>query len=423
MNEETKAFNKKIAIRYIVHMLVTLLIFGGIAYFANEIVLDGQWEGIYLQFTGILYVAVAIYSFLDRKRLYRSARNGMILSCCFLISAMLLFLSDYYVNIPIWLIGGIVAAALVNRNIGLFYVYFFIFHAIYLQGDAVNGLVYHFLCATVLCILIPKMKTWASMLYLMIFAGALVIALAIIMNRFSVDSLLLLDAFSMLCTYLICIFAAMLFGRLLGESTVETEESYAAAEEEFVEVNYDYLDLLAQETSEGDYSAFCDEKAELLQELKKQKKATYAHAMLVGKLSCQAAEAVGMNAAFAKAIGFYQKIGKLHNEQPETHCLILKEHQFPDTLIDAVSQLALGKPEIKETALVAMADEIISNYSVIRHAKKLKLPVEKIVDKTLSKKMFSGMYDASGLSVSEYTGIRNVFVAFLEEQDRKHGFV
>ena len=209
MNEETKAYNKKIMIRYVVHMILTLVLFAGIAYFVNEIILDKLWTQRYLQFTGILYVAMGIYSFLDRKRIYSSLKNGIVLIFCFLISALLLLLSDYYVNVPIWLIGGIAAAALVNRNIGLLYVYFFIFHAIYLQGNAMNGLVYHFLCATVICILIPKMKTWVSMLYLMIFSGCMVIALAIFMNQFSVDEVLLLDSFSILCTYFVCIFVSI----------------------------------------------------------------------------------------------------------------------------------------------------------------------------------------------------------------------
>ena len=73
----------------------------------------------------------------------------------------------------------------------------------------------------------------------------------------------------------------------------------------------------------------------------------------------------------------------------------------------------------KETAVVVMADDIISNYTIIRHMKKMALAPEKIVDKTLDKKMFNGEYDKSGLKVSEYSGLRNAFVAFLKEQDSR----
>lgn len=454
MNEENskKVCKVKIAVGYLSHMLVTLIMFAGVAYFVNEIILEKEWNENYFMYAAALFGIIALYSLLDCRRLYSYFKTEIIMISCFVVSALLLLLSDYYVNVPLWLIGGIAAAALVNRNIGMLYVYFFVFHAIYLQGDCLSGLVFHLVCATIICIVIPKMKSWMSMFYMMVFAGALVIALTIFFNRFALDKLILLDTFTIMCTYFICIFFTMFFVSLLKP---ETEQVTISAEKEVIleePVNYDYLDLMAQETAEElpeqeealtiaetavpelampaesepdmtgimvreDFTDYCDEKSEQLQELKKQKKAIYAHAILAGKLAYQAAERVDLNATLAKAAALYEAVVKMYPE--EEIASVLNRLELPETLIGAV--LALHTDEIvsKETAVVVMADDIISNYTVIRHIKKMSLAPEKIVDKTLDKKMFSGEYDKSGLKVSEYSGLRNAFVAFLKDQDSR----
>lgn len=439
--ENSKRINRvKIAVGYLSHMLVNLLMFAGVAYFVNEIILEKDWNEKYFLYASALFGIMALYSLLDCKRLYSHFRTEIIMISCFLVSALLLLLSDFYINVPLWLIGGIAAAALVNRNVGMLYVYFFVFHAIYLQGEALNGLVFHFVCATILCILIPKMKSWLSMLYMLIFTGALVIVMTIFVNRFIVDKLILLDAFSIMCTYFVCIIFTMFFVSLVKQETKEAEKSVDTEEP----ANYDYLELMAQETAEAvteqqdysevaaasflqepdrsgitvreDFSEYCDEKSEELQELKRQKKAVYAHAILAGKLAYRAAEHVELNATLAKSTAFYEAISKLYSEEMRE---TLTEKQLPETLIQAVVSLKAGEINSKETAVVSMADDIISNYTVIRHIRKLSLSPEKIVDKTLDKKMFSGEYNNSGLKVSEYAGLRNAFVLFLKEQDNK----
>jgi len=161
---------------------------------------------------------------------------------------MLLLLSDYYVNLPVWLLGGIAAAALANRSMGMLYLYYFVYHAIYLQGDWRNGLVFHFVVATLISVFIPKMKSFLGMLYMMAFTACAVIAGSVIHNRMVIAQDMLLDTFYILCTYLGCIFITMLLVKW-------TEEKEVAKAEEYVPNNYDYLDLLARETAEQDAEA------------------------------------------------------------------------------------------------------------------------------------------------------------------------
>ena len=78
----------KIACGYVSHMVVTLLMFAGVAYFVNEIILDKAWSDNYFKFAGALYFIIALYSLVDCKRLYTYIRTEIILIFCFLVSAM-----------------------------------------------------------------------------------------------------------------------------------------------------------------------------------------------------------------------------------------------------------------------------------------------------------------------------------------------
>ena len=172
MSVETKESKSKIYIRYAIHMLITIAFAAGVAWFTNDIILEKAWNNQYYLFAGAILAVIILCSLLECKKIYGSVRAIGILIACFLVSALLLLLSDYYVNLPVWLLGGIVAAALVNRNIGLLYLYFFVYHAVYLQGNWMNGLVFHFAVATLIAFFIPKMKTFLGMFYMMAFTAA-----------------------------------------------------------------------------------------------------------------------------------------------------------------------------------------------------------------------------------------------------------
>lgn len=444
MNDfNTKTTKVKSIICYIVYILALAGMVAGMAYFTHTVILEQAWNKEYLMFTGILYAAIAICSLLEINRIFRYLRMEFILILGFIVSALLLLLSDFYVNLPFWMIGGVVVSALVNRSIGMMYVYYFVFHAIFLQGEAMNGLIFHFVCATLLCVFVPMMKTWKAMLHLMIASASSVIVLSLVMNRFFVNAGVLLDTFQILCVYLGSIFVTMLLVKLMeakcpAEVPEEIEEVYndynyleqMASEEhpeaaEFTASEELFSILPAEERNVDsnkiteDFSSYALESRELLQELKQKKKAVYAQAVLVGKVAQRAAQSIDVNADFAKTIGLYQKLSKMTGDSLEEAEQLLRENEYPELLIQAIRQLNGGTPEWKETAIVAMADEIIANYSVIRHVKKMNLPAEKIVDKTLSKKMFQGEMSDAQLSVAEYAKLRNAVADFLTEQDNK----
>lgn len=475
MSVETKESKSNIYIRYAIHMLITIAFAAGVAWFSNEIILEKAWNNQYYLFAGAILAVIILCSLLECKKIYGSVRAMGILIACFLVSALLLLLSDYYVNLPVWLLGGIVAAALVNRNVGLLYLYFFVYHAVYLQGSWMNGLVFHFAVATLIAFFIPKMKSFLGMFYMMAFSASMVIAGSIIHNKMSIDESMMLDTFYILCTYLACIFVTMLLVKWTGNSSKPETKTDTADETN----NYAYLDLLAKETAEQDaaiaeikefiaaeqcaeepqevpveeqevekeeqevvlqeepkqeteqepqeipkveidYTPYCDEKAELLLELRTKNKSAYAQAVLVGKLASETAKSIGINAELTKAAGLYKRIGKIRENNNEyTSTEVAKEHNFPEPLIYLLDQLNHNIIEQKEAALLLITDGVISYYSIVRHVQKTDIPVEKIVDTIVSKKIFQGEFNESGLSMQECFMLREKLIDLLKTQDSK----
>lgn len=434
MSEETKETisGKNLTLRYALHMLLTLVVAAGVAWFSNEIILECTWDKNYFYCVGILLVVIALCCLLEKNKLYSSVRTVGILLACFTVSALLLLLSDYYVNLPIWLLGGLVAAALVNRNIGMLYLYYFVFHAIYLEQSVMHGLVFHLVAATLIAFFLPRMKTFLGMFYMMAFSACVVITGSVIHNKMTIDESLLLDTFYILCTYLGCIFITMLLVKWTGDKKQQNNIGNET-------VNYEYLDLIAKETAEQDaaiaaiinkeqvkeapeidYAPYCDEKAELMLELRAKNKSTYAQALLVGKLASEIAKSIGLNDMLTKAGGLYKKIGKMKEDNDEnTTVEIAKEHNFPEPLVSLLDQLNHNRIEQKEAALLLITDGVISYYTIVRHVQKTDISVEKIVDTIVSKKIFQGEFNASGLSMQECFLLREKLIDLLKSQDKK----
>ncbi len=509
----------KITAKYAAHMVLLFLMTAGIAYFSNAVILENTWNKRYFLFAGILLAVMVLCFFAERYEIYDTFRKIGILTACFLVSGLLLLLSDYYVNLPIWLIGGIIAAALVSRNIGMLYLYFFVFHAIYLQGSWLNGLLFHFIIATVIAFLIPKMKTFLSMFYMMVLTACLILIGSVVHNKMVMESGMLLDTFYILCTYLVCIFVAMLLVKWTG-----VQKSFSTKTDNHIENDYAYLELMAtdvarkdaeideamaqvqmetasefqtvpekqaaldtrsekqaeeetsaedstaeitaieenrpqeateestaenlaaseatteenkpQETAENlaaseivteeptaeepDYTSYCDEKSELLLELRAKNRSAYAQAVLVGKLASETAKAIGLNAELTKAGGLYRRIGKIKEENDDfSSTEIAKAYNFPQQLIYLMEQLNHNIIEQKEAALLLITDGVISYYSIVRHVQKNDIPVEKIVDTIVSKKIFQGEFNETALSMQECFLLREKLIVLLKNQDRR----
>ena len=215
--------------------------------------------------------------------------------------------------------------------------------------------------------------------------------------------------------------AELIYGFSKSVTNAEIKEAISAEKNIVVgsseEVKEEILEPVREEI---DYTPYCNEKAELLLELRSKNKSAYAQAVLVGKLASETAKSIGLNADLTKAAGLYKRIGKIKEENNEyTSAEIAKEYNFPRTLVDLLDQLNHNIIEQKEAALLLITDGVISYYSVVRHVQKVDIPVEKIVDTIVSKKIFQGEFNESGLSMQECFLLREKLIALLKTQDGK----
>lgn len=426
--------NANIRRRMLGHALLLIAASSSIVYFVNEILLEEkQWNINYLLVSAFLTLMLLIYCLAMQKRLFTTLGKTLFSGACFIISALVLFLLEFYINVPAWVIGGILVAALVDRSLGLLYLYFFTFQAIYLQGGSLKGLVLHFLIATVICIIIPKMKSLLSMLYMMVVIGCLVVIASFIMNQMEFRQDMVLEALPILGIYMGSILIAMLL-RIWGTAgnsaldQANQPESTADALSEGQQINPlgegSNLETEQQLAEAKDYTAYCNESSELLLQLKEHSKSAYLHSKLVAKMAGEAAEKIQANVSLVRAAALYHEIGKLGDGAPaEQTLLLLKEQSFPDEILELL-QIYENKenpmPKTKEAVILLLADKIVSMYRFLRKTGKQTSP-EKIVDQTIALQMLHGEWNESGLSITECTVLRNYFIGQLEENDRKRG--
>ncbi|MGN0505181.1 MAG: HDIG domain-containing metalloprotein [Lachnospiraceae bacterium] len=432
MNENTK-----VRCRMLGHALLLLAATGGMLYFVNEILLDeNKWNRNYLLVSGFFLLSILAYCILQQRRLFQTTAGSLFSVACFVISLLILLLTESYVNFPVWVAGGILAAALIDRNLGMLYLYFFTFQAIYLQGGSVKGLVLHFLAATAVCIVIPKMKSWLSMLYVMVFAGSLIVILSLVMNRLEFHQDMILDALPILGIYMTCIFAAKVFGmwkntgshsdgyeylEQLAEDTQAAEDTKVAENTPSIVITQ-FDKVLTGQANTTDFSAYCNESAELLLQLKEKSKHAYAHSKLLAKLAGEAAERIQANASLVRAAAYYHEIGKLREgDVAEQTLLIGKEQGFPTEMLDTLEVFVKKETNTihsKEAVILFLTDKVISMYMFLRKSG-TKTPASKIVDNTMTMQMMRGEWNDSGLSITECTILRNYFIEQLEIQDKK----
>jgi len=418
----------KIAVGFLSHMLFLLMFIIGVSYFVHNLILEQPCDLIYFIFTCAMFGIIALYSLLDGERLYSSFWTEAILIVCFLVSALLLFVSEAYVNIPLWLLGGIAAAALGSRASGILYSYYFLFQAVYLQKDSIKGLLVHLICTTLICVLIPKMKNWMGMLCMCIFSGALVIATGIVVNRFVLDRSILVDEFTMLGVYCGCILVTMLFVLLLKPKE-NSEKDY---EED--------CEALPKSNSEK-ILPYSDTKSELIHELKIKRPSAYASAVLGARLVEYTAERMGLDITLAKAVALMTECAKLRDGDsqgtetltaqtekadklnPEEAAETLRKLEVPEELVLQVKDVLSHRLNSKELVLVSVAKEVIGSYSDIRVTKRLTIPTEKIVDSIMGQALFKKTYEDSGMTLEEYLEVRKGFVQFFEEQDKRYPWI
>lgn len=157
-----------------------------------------------------------------------------------------------------------------------------------------------------------------------------------------------------------------------------------------------------------------DPECPLLVELKNCSKEEYYHAVHTAYLCDRIAKKINYDDAFAKACGYYHRIGMIKGGSTwENTEEILRENHFPKE-VQRVLKEYLDKGErilSKETVLLLFCDIVISSIRYLFSKEpKIELDYQKIINTIFKKKLESGMIDYSGVSLGELQEMKRILV-------------
>lgn len=161
---------------------------------------------------------------------------------------------------------------------------------------------------------------------------------------------------------------------------------------------------------------------ELMARLERASRALYEHSRLVGDTAAEAARQIGADELLARVGGYYHEIGRLRTDGVkrnyiENGLIHLKEHEFPEEVMDIVRQHNIKRemPKSKEAALVMISDSVFSMVEYIRQQGNYdKAKQYEVVENMLRLRLREGNLDDSGLSVRDFNTLKEYYLKLVE---------
>jgi len=162
------------------------------------------------------------------------------------------------------------------------------------------------------------------------------------------------------------------------------------------------------------YMDINDPECPLLVKLKEFSKEEYFHAIHTAYLCDRIAGKLDLDAAAAKAGGYYHKIGILKGENSfENVKIILEEYRIPDKVMEILKEY-LNKDEkivSKESAVLLISDTVISSISYLfSKDANARLDYEKLIQAVFSKKVESGILNHNKISIGELEEMKKILM-------------
>lgn len=154
------------------------------------------------------------------------------------------------------------------------------------------------------------------------------------------------------------------------------------------------------------------ESSEPVRDIKEKSISLYYHSQEVAELAKAGGEKIQCNARLAYAGGLLHDIGKTKDgdDNIKTGLIIANKYGMPRE-IKAIMVEYDGKhrpPSSKESALVMLADSVISSIEYLKASGK-DVSEKKIIDNVFNVRLSTGILDKSGLSVGELSKIKSEF--------------
>lgn len=164
----------------------------------------------------------------------------------------------------------------------------------------------------------------------------------------------------------------------------------------------------------------CEETFPLMKELKERNPAVYEHSRSVAKLAGHAARTIEVNTKLVTAGAFYHEIGQgLGGNYIKKGVEICTKNNIPEAVTDIIREhnINVSKPVTKESAIVMLADTIISTIDGL-NKKGSPIPDKvKLIDKAFSLRTSQGCLDICDLTAGDINKIKAAFCGAWRKKD------
>ena len=154
--------------------------------------------------------------------------------------------------------------------------------------------------------------------------------------------------------------------------------------------------------------------------MKKKSTTLYYHSMEVAELSRYAAKRIGVDYELAYTGAFYHDIGKVVGQEYIKEGIILSEKfKLPQCVRNIMIEHNIKSrlPRTKESAIVMLCDTAVSAVEYLKGTMDKKdMSESTIIENALNKRMLSGALDKSGLTVKEFSIVKESLLKVKEKQ-------
>lgn len=398
----------------------------------------------YYVFSAILALGGAAYAYCFERRISEGLLFWL-LPLSYVISFLLLLLVENPLVLPFWCFGGMLLLCAFRLRYAVLMNGFLLFVIGCTQSMfAKEAMVMQLVCLLLLSWAMPIVRKWMDAVNVILSVLALLISVRMLFFFTAKQDIFDDDIFQIALVYVVIIFATTLFSRMLWENAVSKEptEAFDFLEELAVTAQMQDAELQKELEAENDsveekfatvfetnalektseakaLSELCAEDAALLAELSELSPAAFLHARRVALIASEIAERLeNVNALLVKAGGYYHEIGRLLGKNTlENTMLVAKQERFPEPLMQVLREHTVNgdKPTSREAALVFLTDNICGTCEYLKKAQDGRVLTEKVIDKALNLRMAKGDLNASGLSIKEFSVIRNAMTELIKE--------
>ena len=458
--ETSVTINKKKAVLFSFIMLGLMIGGAVLVPFLRE-TRESLADSYYMCGAALSVAALVFLLVFERQALV--GRVTWVIPLVFVISGILFLLFDRPLQMPFWCFGGILLVCGFRLRFGMIVNYYFLFLAGSTQEIlSKEAVVMQLLCLMLLGITMPYAKKWKDSINIIVSVFAVLVSVRVLFFFLEKKNIKDTDIFYLALVYTIDVIVSVYFANLLREASFmkEKEASFDYLEElaasveaqdsellnellsgkeqeeaaleaanlsheepetepEATEAFYESLAATEQPAEVEDLTALCAENAPLLEQLRTSHKNAYLHARRVALLASEIAESLeGVEPALVMTGGYYHEIGRLLGKNTIGNTLRVAEKEgFPSKLCNVLREHSVSgdKPTTKEAALVLLTDNICSMCEYLKKNQSGRLLIEKVIDKAINLRLSKGDLNDSGLSVKEFSVIRNSMAELLKE--------